>query len=62
MHANKFEMEAQRALVRHVIRYRNRDFRLNNDHWNRTGWVLLALFEEGKATMQWETNGFDFRT
>ena len=59
MHANKFELEAQKALLRHVIRYRV-NFRLNDDHWGRTGFVLLALFERGKATMQVGQRRFHF--
>lgn len=50
-HANKFEMEAQRALLRHCLRYRV-SFRLNNDHWGTTGSVFVTLFEEGKAEME----------
>ncbi len=57
-HPNKFELEAQRALLRHAIRNRV-EFRLHDDHWGRTGYVLLSLFEEGKATMQ--INGKTYR-
>ncbi len=58
-HANKFELEAQRALFRHAIRYRV-NFRLNDDHWGRTGFVLLSLFEHAKATMQIDQRRFHF--
>jgi len=58
MHANKFEMEAQRALVRHAIRYRVA-FELHDDHWGRTGFALVALFEEGLATL--ETGGLRYK-
>ncbi|MBK1829523.1 hypothetical protein JIN77_02200 [Verrucomicrobiaceae bacterium R5-34] len=51
MHPNKLEMEAQRALVRHSIRH-HAPFRLNNDHWGRTGWAFLRLFEEGKGQIE----------
>lgn len=59
MHENKFELEAQRALLRHAIRYRV-NFRLNDNHWSRTGYVLLNLFEHGKATMQVDQRRFHF--
>lgn len=49
-HANHFEMEAQRALLRHSLQYRV-SFRLNDDHWHRTHFALLNLFDVGKATM-----------
>ncbi len=58
-HANRFELEAQRALVRHALRYRI-NFRLNDDHWGCTGSVLLRLFEQGKATMQVDQRRFQF--
>ncbi|HEX5221077.1 MAG TPA: hypothetical protein VFZ59_16050 [Verrucomicrobiae bacterium] len=51
MHANKYELEAQRAILRHCVRYRT-NFRLNDDHWGRTGYTLLKLFEEGQAAMK----------
>lgn len=50
-HPNKFEMEAQKALLRYFIRVQH-DFRLHNDHWGRTGWALLSLFEQDKATIE----------
>jgi hypothetical protein len=48
MHPNKFELEAQRALLRHAIRHRA-EFRLQDDHWGRTMWALLKLFEQNEA-------------
>lgn len=59
MHANKYELEAQRALLRHCVRYRTK-FRLNDDHWGRTGYALLKLFEEGQATMKIGERAFVF--
>ena len=50
-HPNHQELEAQRALLRHAITKRPRNFRLHDDHWHRTGHALLRLFEEGRATM-----------
>lgn len=50
-HVNKLELETQRALLRHAIRHQV-SFRLHDDHWGRTRWALLQLFEEGKASMQ----------
>jgi hypothetical protein len=58
-HANKFELQAQRALVRHALLY-HVAFRLNDDHWGRTGYVLIKMFEEGKATMQINDKKFHF--
>jgi hypothetical protein len=58
-HANKFELEAQRALARHAIQYRV-NLRFNDDHWGRTGYALLTLFEQGKATMQLDNRRFRF--
>jgi len=58
-HANRFELEAQKALLRHAIRYRVQ-FRLHDDHWGATGWALLNLFEEGKATMHLDDRTFQF--
>ncbi|WP_265594276.1 hypothetical protein [Haloferula sp. BvORR071] len=60
-HPNRYEVEAQLALLRHVIRVRNRNFCLNNDHWNRTGWALLTLFEQGQADFQAEAIGPRYR-
>ena len=59
MHPNKFELEAQRALLRHCIRVRA-EFRLHDDHWGRTGWALLSLFEQGRATLECEQGHFQF--
>lgn len=50
MHPNKFEMDAQKALLRHAIRHRI-EIRLHDDHWGRTMWALLKLFEEGQAQL-----------
>ena len=50
-HPNKFELEAQRALLRHAIRNRA-EFRLNDDHWGRTKWALLTIFDEGEAEFE----------
>ena len=50
-HPNHQELEAQRALLRHAIVNRPRNFRLHDDHWHRTGSALLDLFEKGRATM-----------
>jgi hypothetical protein len=50
-HPNRLELETQRALLRHAIRFRA-EFRLNDDHWGRTSGVLLRLFESGDAMMQ----------
>lgn len=47
-HPNGYELAAQRALVRHCIQHRQ-SLVLCNDHWNRTGWAFLELFEIGKA-------------
>ncbi len=58
-HPNNFEMEAQRALLRHFIRVHH-DFRLHDDHWGRTGWALLNLFEQGKATIEVEQKKYLF--
>ncbi len=59
MHPNKFELEAQRALLRHFIRVHH-DFRLHVDHWGRTGWALLKLFEQGRATLECEQARYQF--
>ncbi|HEY1123166.1 MAG TPA: hypothetical protein VGE67_16250 [Haloferula sp.] len=53
-HPNKLEVEAQKGLLHHVIRYRNRDFQLHDDHWGRTGYALINLFESHKATIEVE--------
>jgi hypothetical protein len=59
-HANFYEIEAQKALVRHSIRYAI-NFRLHDDHWGRTGWVMLALFEMCKAKItNIEEEGIEF--
>lgn len=58
-HPNKFEIEAQRALLRHFIRV-NHDLRLHDDHWGRTGWALLSLFEQGRATIEFEKHRYEF--
>lgn len=58
-HPNKFEIEAQRALLRHFIRVHH-DFRLHDDHWGRTGWALLSLFEQGRATIELGQHGYQF--
>ncbi len=58
-HPNKFEMEAQRALVKHVIRH-NVNFRLNNDHWGRTGWAFVKLFENGKGEIEFSGKRYRF--
>jgi len=50
-HANKYELEAQRALLRHAIRYRT-EMRLHDDHWGRTKWALLKLFDQGEAEFE----------
>jgi hypothetical protein len=50
-HANRYELDAQKALLRHAIRYRV-SMRLHDDHWGRTGWLLLKLFEGGRASME----------
>jgi len=50
-HPNRLELETQRALLRHAIRHRA-VFRLNDDHWGRTKYAALALFEAGEAEME----------
>ena len=57
-HPNALELEAQRALVRHAIHHGTR-FKLQDDHWGRTGYVFVTLFEQGQATM--DINGRNFR-
>ncbi|MGJ8640576.1 MAG: hypothetical protein ACSHYA_14400 [Opitutaceae bacterium] len=52
-HANKVEMEAQRALVAHAIRH-GVNFELYNDHWGRTGYSLIDQFEKGNAWIEQE--------
>jgi len=59
-HANKLEVEAQKGLLNHVIQYRNRQFQLHDDHWGRTGYALLNLFEDHKATIQVEGKRLTF--
>lgn len=59
MHPNKFELEAQKALLKHCIRVRA-EFRLHDDHWGRTGWALLSLFEQGRATLEYEQKRYQF--
>lgn len=56
-HPNTLELEAQRALVRHAIRH-GVPFKLHDDHWRRTGYVLVELFDRGKATMEVEGKRF----
>lgn len=58
-HPNKIELEAQRALLRHAIRYHVK-IRLNDDHWAQTSSLLTRLFEEGLATMQIGDRGYRF--
>ena len=58
-HPNRIELEAQRALLRHAIRHKI-DWRLNDDHWGRTGYAILSLFERGKATMRYEGSQYSF--
>lgn len=58
-HPNKFELEAQRALLRHAIRH-HLDWRLNDDHWGRTGFAILRLFEKGHGTMLIDGNEYQF--
>jgi hypothetical protein len=58
-HPNKLELEAQRALVRHAIR-NHVPFKLHDDHWGRTGYVLIGLFERGKATMEVDGRSYRF--
>jgi hypothetical protein len=50
-HPNKVELDAQRALLRHAIRHRV-DFHLHDDHWGRTGFALVRMFEDGSATLR----------
>lgn len=59
MHPTKFELEAQKALLRHAIQY-GVTFQLNDDHWGRTGYLLLTLFEVGKASMEIDGKRFHF--
>jgi hypothetical protein len=58
-HPNKLELEAQRSLLRHAIRNRVK-FRLHDDQWGRTGYVLLSLFEKDKATMKLDSRTYRF--
>jgi len=59
-HPNKFELEAQRALLRHVVRHRVNSFALHDDHWGRTSGVLERLFEQNKASMEADGKRFTF--
>ena len=59
-HPNKFELEAQRALLRHVVRHRVDGFALHDDHWGRTSSVLERLFEQNKAYMEADGKRFTF--
>lgn len=59
-HPNKFELEAQKALLRHAIRHRL-DWKINDDHWGRTGYAILRLFELGRATMLYGGAEYQFR-
>jgi hypothetical protein len=58
VHPNRLELEAQRALLRHAIRHRAK-FHLRDDHWGRTGFALLKMFEAGDAEI--EVGGKRFR-
>lgn len=58
-HPNKLELEAQKGLLRHCIRVKV-GFRLHDDHWGRTGWALLRLFEQGKASLGVDDFSFQF--
>lgn len=60
-HPNKYELEAQRALLRHAIRHRA-VFRLKDDHWGRTGWALLDLFERGEGHMELDGITYKFES
>ena len=58
-HPTNFELEAQKALVRHAIRHHH-GIRLNDDHWGYTGKLFLKLFEEGRAAMRGRSRTFRF--
>ena len=58
-HANRYELEAQRALVRHAIRYRV-SWTLRDDHWHRTSYACLELFERGQASLLVADRSFSF--
>ena len=51
-HPNRYELEAQRALVRHVAEVPRTSIRLHDDNWQRTGFVVLDLFENGEGTLE----------
>jgi hypothetical protein len=53
-HANRFEVEAQCALLRHAIHHKVK-FQLHDDHWARTSCAVIKLFENGIGRM--ELNG-----
>ena len=59
-HPNRYELEAQRALLRHAIMH-HVDWRLNDDHWGKTGFAILSLFEQGHATMNFNGSFYKFK-
>lgn len=50
-HPNRLELEAQRAILAHAIRH-HVEFRLHDDHWGKTSYAFVVLFEDGKASME----------
>jgi len=51
-HPNRFELDAQRALVRHVTENPRSSIRFHDDNWQRTGFVILDLFEQGEGKLE----------
>jgi hypothetical protein len=58
-HPNRLEVEAQCALLRHAMQHRA-VFLLNDDHWGRTGYAALALFERSEATVTIDGADYSF--
>lgn len=58
-HPNRYEMEAQRALLRHAIS-QCAVIQLHEDHWDKTKWALVELFEKGEAEIEQEGRRYSF--
>lgn len=58
-HANRYELEAQRALIRHALQHRL-PWTLRDDHWGRTGYACLELFEQNQGTLVVADRSFAF--
>ena len=52
-------MEAQKALLTHAIKHKI-DWHLRDDHWGRTGYAILSLFEAGTGLMRYDDQEHDF--